>query len=210
MPEDKILFPWLQFLRPRKNYVETDHAPAIPYNKEFDKVQSPVEIEYVMDKITEQRIGLLHPKIRCEVTTLVNMANAAIGKNITIRIVQSLRTIEEQNDLYAQGRTKPGKKVTNAAGGSSYHNYGLAIDFAFLVNGKEISWDVNKDWDGDKTADWLEVVQIFLKGGYEWGGNWKSIKDNPHFQKSFGYQWRTLFNKYQNKDFIPGTRYVNI
>jgi peptidoglycan L-alanyl-D-glutamate endopeptidase CwlK len=140
-----------------------------------------------MDKVTIERIQKLHPKIRSEVASLIEKANSAIGKQITIRVVQGLRTIAEQNALYAQGRTKPGPKVTNAPGGSSYHNYGLAFDFAFLVNGKEISWDVNKDWDGDKIADWLEVVQIFIKAGFTWGGNFKSIKDNPHFEKTFGF-----------------------
>jgi peptidoglycan L-alanyl-D-glutamate endopeptidase CwlK len=165
----------------------------------------------MIDKPSLDRINLLHPKIREEVKALVEQANAVTGKEITIRVVQGLRTIKEQNNLYAIGRTKPGKRVTNAKGGSSYHNYGLSIDFAFLVKDKgQISWDDKKDWDGDKIADWLEVVQIFVKAGYEWGGNWKSIKDNPHFQKTFGYTWQQLLAKYNKKDFIPGTEYVNI
>jgi peptidoglycan L-alanyl-D-glutamate endopeptidase CwlK len=163
-----------------------------------------------MDKITEQRIALLHPKIREEVKKLVIEANSAISSKLTIRIVQGLRTIAEQDALYAQGRTAPGKIVTKAKGGSSYHNYGLAIDFAFLIDGKEISWDTAKDWDGDKIADWLEVVKIFLKAGYGWGGNFKSIKDFPHLEKTFGYTWQQLLAKYNKKDFIPGTTYVNI
>lgn len=165
----------------------------------------------MIDKPSLDRISLLHPKIREEVKALVEQANAVTGKEITIRVVQGLRTIKEQNDLYAIGRTKPGKRVTNAKGGSSFHNYGIAIDFSFLVKDKgQISWDDKKDWDGDKIADWLEVVQIFVKAGYEWGGNWKSIKDNPHFQKTFGYTWQQLLAKYNKKDFIPGTEYVNI
>lgn len=163
-----------------------------------------------MDKITEQRIALLHPKIREEVKKIVIEANSAISSKLTIRIVQGLRTIAEQDALYAQGRTAPGKIVTKAKGGSSYHNYGLAIDFAFLIDGKEISWDTAKDWDGDKIADWLEVVKIFLKAGYGWGGNFKSIKDFPHLEKTFGYTWQQLLAKYNKKDFIPGTTYVNI
>lgn len=163
-----------------------------------------------MDKVTQDRIALLHPKIRQGVTDLINAAEAQISPKLQIRVVQGLRTIKEQDALYAIGRTIPGKKVTNAKGGSSFHNYGLAIDVAFLVDGKEISWDVTKDWDGDKIADWLEVVQIFLKAGYEWGGNWKNIKDNPHFQKTFGYTWKQLLAKYNAKDFIPGTEYVNL
>lgn len=149
----------------------------------------------MIDKVSADRIALLHPKIRAEVKTLVEQANAAISTNITIRIVQGLRTIKEQNDLYAIGRTKAGKRVTNAKGGSSYHNYGTAVDFCFLVKGKEISWNTVKDFDGDGISDWLEVVQIFVKAGYEWGGFWKSSKDYPHFQKTFGLTWRQLLAK---------------
>jgi len=163
-----------------------------------------------MDKVTETRIALLHPQISNEVKSLIEQANKVISPNLTIRIVQGLRTIEEQNDLYAQGRTKPGKVVTNAKGGSSYHNYGLAIDFAFLVNGKEISWDTSKDWDGDKVADWLEVVKIFVKAGYTWGGDFKSIKDMPHLEKKFGFTWQQLLEKHNKKDFVAGTKYVNL
>ncbi len=146
-----------------------------------------------MDNVTEQRIKLLHPKIRHEVYDLVSQANASTGAEITIRVVQGLRTFAEQDALYAQGRTKPGPKVTNSKAGQSYHNFGLAIDFCFLIKNKtELSWDTNKDWDGDNVADWLEVVQIFIKAGYTWGGTFKSIKDMPHLEKTFGYNWRDL------------------
>jgi len=163
-----------------------------------------------MDKITATRINQLHPKIRAEVTDIINRANNVISKRLTVRIVQGLRTIDEQNALYAKGRTTPGPRVTNAQGGSSYHNYGLAIDIAFLVDGKEISWDTKKDWDADGTADWLEVVLLFTKAGYTWGGLFKSIKDFPHFEKTYGLGWRQMKAKYDAKDFIKNTQYINI
>lgn len=175
----------------------------------------------MIDKPTLDKINLLHPKIREEVKVLVEKANTLIAHNITIRIVQGLRTIDEQNGLYALGRTKVnpdgksakkplGNIVTNARGGSSYHNFGFAIDFCFLVDGKVISWDVKKDWDNDKTADWLEVVKVFTIAGYEWGGNWKTMVDMPHFQKTFGVNWREMLRKYNAGDFIPGTKYIRI
>lgn len=162
-----------------------------------------------MDSVSQQRIQLLHPKVKNEVETLINQANSQLTSHSQIRVVQGLRTIAEQDALYAQGRTTPGSKVTNAKGGSSFHNYGLAIDFALLIDGKEISWDLKKDWDGDKIADWMEVVGVFRKAGWEWGGTWK-FTDNPHFQKAFGYTVKQLLVKYNTKDFIPGTTYVNI
>jgi peptidoglycan L-alanyl-D-glutamate endopeptidase CwlK len=77
--------------------------------------------------------------------------------------------------------------VTNAKGGTSYHNFGLAIDFALLLpDGKQVSWDLKRDGDGDKVADWTEVVQEAKALGFEWGGDFVSIKDAPHFQMAFG------------------------
>ena len=67
-----------------------------------------------------------------------------------------------------------------------------------------------KDYDEDGKADWTEVVEVFKKYGWEWGGNWSSIKDYPHFQKTFGYTWQKLLDKYNKSDFISGTKYVNI
>ena len=163
-----------------------------------------------VDEITQSRIDKLHPKIREEVRLIVNEANLLLGNNVQIRIVQGLRTFEEQDALYAQGRTKPGKKVTNARKGQSYHNYGLAVDFCLLINNNEISWDINKDFDNDNIPDWLEVRDVFKKYGYTWGGNFKTLKDYPHFEKVFGYSWKQLLTKYNNKDFIKNTKYLNL
>jgi peptidoglycan L-alanyl-D-glutamate endopeptidase CwlK len=168
------------------------------------------------DKISEPRVQLLHPKVRDEVKRLIEQAEAGFPPTMAIRIVQGLRTIDEQNELYAQGRTKPGNIVTKAKGGSSFHNYGLAIDFAILTdtdgNGSynDLSWDIRRDNDKDGTADWLEVVKIFEAAGWTWGGRWASLKDYPHLQKTFGFTWQQLLQKYNDQNFISGTKYVNI
>lgn len=160
-----------------------------------------------MDTITAERVEKLHPAIRDEVKLIIELVDEALTGVAQIRIVQGLRTFEEQDGLYAQGRTKKGPKVTKAKGGQSYHNYGLAVDFALLINGKEISWDTRKDFDKDGIADWDEVVRIFEAHGYLWG---KAFNDLPHLEKTFGYNWRALLKKYNAKDFIPGTKYVNL
>ena len=168
------------------------------------------------DKISQDRVKLLHPKVRDEVKLLIERAEYGLPDNMAVRIVQGLRTIEEQNALYAQGRTKPGPIVTKAKGGSSYHNYGLAIDFALVTDangdGKydDLSWDIRRDSDKDGTADWLEVVKVFEEAGWSWGGKWASLKDNPHLEKTFGNNWRVLLDRYNNKEFIPGTNYVRL
>lgn len=151
----------------------------------------------MMDKPTIQRIALLHPIIREEVFNIYEEIIISLGDSAVCRFTQTLRTIAEQDALYAQGRTRPGNIVTNARGGLSYHNYGLAIDFAFIIGGK-LSYDMKGDWDKDKRPDWFEVVSIFKGYSYEWGGDWQ-FKDYPHFQKSFGYSVRQLFELYKAK-----------
>ena len=167
------------------------------------------------DKVSIQRAALLHPLVRAEVIQLIDKAESGFPPSMAVRIVQGLRTIEEQNELYAQGRTKPGNIVTKAKGGSSYHNYGLAIDFAILTdkdgNGsfEDLSWDIRKDNDKDGVADWLEVVKVFEAAGWEWGGKWSSLKDYPHLQKTFGLTWQTLLDRY-NKGKFHSEKYVTI
>src|SRR6188768_676027 len=163
------------------------------------------------DKISEGRVALLHPAVRAEVKKLIEQAESGFPPSMAIRIVQGLRTIAEQDALYAQGRTKPGPIVTKAKGGSSYHNYGLAIDFAILTdkdgNGtfEDLSWDIKRDNDKDGVADWLEVVKIFEAAGWTWGGKWASLKDYPHLQKTFGFTWQQLFEKVKR-----GEEYVSL
>ena len=133
------------------------------------------------------KIATLHPKIRAEVQELVDHINLVVlTGNVKMIVTQGLRTFEEQDKLFAQ---RP--KVTNAKGGQSIHNYGLAFDFC-LVDGKKTIWETNKDFDADKQPDWMEVVKVFKEHGYTWGGDFKSITDKPHFEKTFGHTWQSL------------------
>jgi len=143
-----------------------------------------------MDKITQNRINQLHPSVRKEMETIINECNKALTGRSQVRISQGLRTFAEQDALYAQ---RP--KVTNAKGGQSIHNYGFAVDIVLIIDGSQANWDTHKDWDGDKISDWDECVKIFAKHGWNWGGNWTSFKDMPHFDKIGWNNWRTLINK---------------
>ena len=142
------------------------------------------------DKISEGRLNELHPAVREIFKTFIETCEEKL--NITLRIAQGFRSIAYQDGLYAQGRTKPGKVVTNARGGSSFHNYGLAVDLV-QMNGKE----VNRNFDYSKLI-------TFMPAGMVWGGNFKSIKDKPHFEMTFGNTWRTLLLRFQKKDFVSG------
>jgi peptidoglycan L-alanyl-D-glutamate endopeptidase CwlK len=148
-----------------------------------------------MDNITKQRIQTLHPSVRTEMELIVNECNKALSSTSQVRITQALRTIKEQDALYAQGRTAPGKVVTNAKGGTSNHNYGFAVDIVLIIDGKTASWDVKKDWDKDGLSDWDECVKIFAKHGWTWGGNFVTFKDMPHFEKIGFNNWRVLSKK---------------
>lgn len=103
---------------------------------------------------------------------------ACAAKGIQVGITQGFRTIEYQNQLYAQGRTKPGRIVTNCKGGYSPHNYGLAFDFCIYENGK-IDWD-------SRNKKWGLAGAIGESLGLEWGGRWTQFVDMPHLQFMFG------------------------
>lgn len=137
------------------------------------------------DGVTLQRIQLLHPKLRQEVNNIYNEITTALTGRAICRFAHTLRTFKEQDELYAKGRTMAGAKVTNAKGGQSYHNYGLAVDIVLIIDGKVASWDTKADFDKDGKSEWREIVTIFKKYGWEWGGEWKFV-DAPHFQKPIG------------------------
>lgn len=112
---------------------------------------------------------------------------AKVGANIVW--TQGYRSFEMQDGLYAQGRTKPGKKVTNAKGGQSMHNYGLALDFAFIRNGV-LTWHDLMPWD--------LIGQLAKNEGLEWGGDWKGFKDRPHIQYPVKSSMSELKHLYEN------------
>ena len=168
------------------------------------------------DLITVQRINSLHPSVREEVMSFYkNGIIPNLKSEAFCRFAYTLRTFDEQDDLYAKGRTKlfdsKGNRlgiVTWAKGGYSFHNYGLAIDIVF-IDGYSASWNIVKDFDKDGKADWMEVVSIFEEKGWEWGGRWTK-KDYPHFQKTFGYTTSQLLEKYDRNEFIQGTNYIKL
>jgi LAS superfamily LD-carboxypeptidase LdcB len=121
-------------------------------------------------KINEAKLARISPVVAQRVRDFIMYAKSEA--NLTLQVVQGLRTFAEQDSLYAQGRTKAGKVVTNARGGQSLHNYGVAVDLAPVING-EISWDDSK---------FKQFGQWAIEAGLDWGGSWKRFKDMPHIQ----------------------------
>lgn len=154
-----------------------------------------------MDAQSLKELNTLHPKFRQSAIDAWTEAQAAMPDNVKIVVTQGLRSFEESDKLYAQGRTTPGEIVSNSKAGQSYHNYGLAFDFKMVTNGHD-DWVIGPNW--------LKVVDIMKKHGMGWGGDFTSIIDNPHFENRYGFRWQDLLKMHNNEDFIEGTQYVDI
>jgi peptidoglycan L-alanyl-D-glutamate endopeptidase CwlK len=131
--------------------------------------QSVARASDKVDARSETVIGTLLPEVQPYARALVSKAAA---NGITIKVISGLRTYAEQNELYAQGRTKPGKIVTKARGGYSNHNFGIAFDIGVFEGSKYL----------DESPRYKAVGVLGIDMGLEWGGNWKTIQDEPHFQ----------------------------
>lgn len=130
----------------------------------------PVEVTGdTVDARSESNIITLHPRAQPYARNLVLKAAAA---GITIKVISGMRTYEEQTALYAQGRSKLGSKVTNAPAGYSNHNFGLAFDIGVFSGSKYLS----------ESPLYKAVAAIGIDLGLEWGGSWKTIQDQPHYQ----------------------------
>ncbi|MDN8591459.1 M15 family metallopeptidase [Paenibacillus sp. 11B] len=125
----------------------------------------------------------LHPVVAESEKLLVRKA---ARRGIEIVITHGFRSNEEQDALFDQGRSIAGNIVTNAQGGESYHNYGLAIDFALRTPEGDVVWDMERDDNGNGQADWMEVVELAKELGFTWGGDWANFPDYPHLQMDFG------------------------
>lgn len=165
-----------------------------------------------MDTRSQAIIDTLHPKFKLSVQTAWAEAQAAMPANVQVILIAGICTFAQSNADYAIGRTVKGEGatpalpmgqiITKAAAGQSYHNFGLAIDFAMVTDGKD---------DYVVGPNWMKVVVIMEKYGMTWGGNFPDgFHDDPHFENRYGYGWRQLLAKYNAEDFIPGTAFVNI
>ena len=98
------------------------------------------------------------------------------AEGLNFKITSGTRTFAEQAKIYAQGRTAPGKIVTRAKPGSSWHNFGVAYDIT-LFSGKNPVWESPK---------YTRAGEIGEELGLRWGGRFKSLVDRPHFERTLG------------------------
>lgn len=128
--------------------------------------------EVLMNPHSEKLLSEVHPMLAARIQAI---ASNLATQGITIIVVQGLRTVEQQDALYAQGRTTSGKIVTNAKGGQSWHNYGLAVDCAPENPDGSIDWNASH-------PTWKAMEKAGVDMGLTSGANWLRFVDAPHFQ----------------------------
>lgn len=124
--------------------------------------------------IDSRKLEDLDPLVQVMAKQLLEVAAES---GIKLILTSTYRDHEKQQALYDQGRTTPGKIVTNAKPGQSFHNWRVAFDVVPVENGKAI-WDNNGLWN--------KIGALGRDMGLEWGGDWTSFKDKPHFQLTGG------------------------
>ncbi|WP_244534237.1 M15 family metallopeptidase [Pseudomonas aeruginosa] len=107
--------------------------------------------------------------------------DACKREGIDIIVTSTYRDLESQAALYAQGRTTPGKRVTNAKAGQSFHNWRVAFDVVPLRDGKAV-WNTT----GADGKLWERIGQLGEAAGLEWAGRWKTFREYAHFQYTGG------------------------
>lgn len=130
--------------------------------------------------MASRSIDDLLPQVREKAVLWIKMCEEAGHVQGTDWLITcTYRSQEEQDELYKQGRTKPGRKVTWTH--HSRHTQRDAIDFGILKSGKYMG-DIKVDVDGDEIPDYEELGQIAKECGFTWGGDWENNKDFPHIQ----------------------------
>jgi peptidoglycan LD-endopeptidase CwlK len=124
--------------------------------------------------INSTSVDDLTPETRAKANELIRLASL---QGITLRITSTYRDAEYQDSLYAKGRTAPGSIVTNLSGSKSIHTSRQAFDVVPIVNGR-----AEYSTTGAGAERWATIGKLGVQVGLEWGGNWKSFKDFPHFQ----------------------------
>ena len=134
-------------------------------------------------KRTLENLASLNRKARARLEPFLLAAEELLRVDeVTVEVISGLRSWQQQAALYAQGRTRPGRIVTKARPGSSWHNYGLAMDLGLFQRGRYL----------DETSPavaarlYARLGSLAASLGIEWAGNWRSFPEGPHFQWTDG------------------------
>lgn len=129
--------------------------------------------------IKEKAEGL-YPPFEDKILYLLNLAE---GEGMEVDVFDGYRSFKKQAALYAKGRTKSGRKVTNARPGHSNHNFGIAVDIVFKPKGR---------WSWAEFHPWKRLGELGKGLGLGWGGDWKRLVDRPHFQLKTKISLKTM------------------
>lgn len=140
-----------------------------------DETDRIADEEGRFDLRSEKNIMTLHPQAQVMARRFMAAAKAdprLSDAGVVAKIISGTRTYQEQAALFALGRMRPGRIVTNASAGRSNHNFGIAWDIGLFKGPNYLQESPLYDVTGDLGRDL----------GLEWGGDWSSFVDKPHFQ----------------------------
>lgn len=153
------------------------------------------------DARTERTIAtMLVPTQRAARKFMTAMGQAVLGNGLHARLISGTRTFTEQDELYAKGRTTPGPKVTNARGGQSNHNFGIAWDVGiFDAKGAYIDGLIQpgKMSNAAVETEYKKIGPVARALGLYWGGDW-SKPDRPHVQMLDNDRLDAVRDKFRN------------
>ncbi len=121
-------------------------------------------------------ITMLHPELQA---IILKFTAECKKQGLPVLVTETWRSKTEQDNLYAQGRTKPGNIVTNCKYPQSPHCWGVAFDFCRNIKGREYD---NKDGFFDKVGRIAEKMFDNTEFDLFWGGDWKNFVDKPHVE----------------------------
>jgi peptidoglycan L-alanyl-D-glutamate endopeptidase CwlK len=167
----------------RKNVPERSVAKPVESTPKLIPMVDEKQDLSVLDERSSKNVATLHLKVQQVFKNWIAECQImAAAHGYEYKAISGNRTWDEQAKIYAQGRTSPGKIVTNAKPGYSNHNYGIAVDMGVFKSGKYL--DELKPAEAE--AFHSKAAIIADKYNIEWGGNWKSFKDYPHFEYKTG------------------------
>lgn len=125
--------------------------------------------------INSRLLSDLLPEVAAKCQAFIDACAAA---GVRVLITSTYRDVAAQDAIFAQGRTTPGRIITNCKGGNSVHNYHRAFDWVPLDIKGAPTWN--------DSSLWRKCGQIGQGVGLEWGGAWESFTDMPHMQDTGG------------------------
>lgn len=174
------------------NLRRRDNQPSSSKPIEQKKEDKPISIQNlglektdlsVLDERSAKNVSTLHSKVQQVFRNWIAECQIlAKAHGYEYKAISGNRSWDEQAKIYAQGRTAPGKIVTNAKPGYSNHNFGIAVDMGVFKDGKYL--DASKPSEAE--AFHRRAASVAEKYNIEWGGNWLRFKDYPHFEYRTG------------------------